>query len=67
MSLVVNGFLLYKDGAPVAFDPKQVSSSLRDNRETTIDLTLTHGTASVRFWTCDLTKEYVELNADYTT
>ena len=67
MSLVVNGFLLYKDGAPVAFEPKQVSSSLRENRETMIDLTLTHGAASVRFWTCDLTKEYVELNADYTT
>lgn len=67
MSLVVNGFLLYKDGAPVAFDPKQVSSSLRDNRETTINLTLSHGSAAVRFWTCDLTKEYVELNADYTT
>jgi len=67
MSLVVNGFLLYRDGAPVAFDAAQVSASLLDNREVTIDLTLTHGTASVRFWTCDLTKEYVELNADYTT
>ena len=67
MSLVVNGFLLYQDGAPVAFDAKQVSSSLRDNRETTINLTLKHGSAFVRFWTCDLTKEYVELNADYTT
>lgn len=67
MSLVVNGFLLYRDGAPVDFDAKQVSASLRDNRNVTIDLKLTHGTASVRFWTCDLTKEYVELNADYTT
>ncbi len=67
MSLVVNDFQLYKDGAPVAFDAKQVSSSLRDNRNVTINLTLKHGTAAVRFWTCDLTKEYVELNADYTT
>ncbi len=67
MSLVVNGFQLYKDGAPVDFDATQVSSSLRDNRNTTIDLTLNHGSAAVRFWTCDLTKEYVELNADYTT
>jgi glutamate N-acetyltransferase/amino-acid N-acetyltransferase len=67
MSLVVNGFLLYKSGAPVEFDAKQVSASLRDNRNTTIDLTLIHGSASIRFWTCDLTKEYVELNADYTT
>lgn len=67
MSLVVNGFLLYRDGAPVDFDAKQVSSSLRDNRNVTVDLTLKHGTAAVRFWTCDLTKAYVELNADYTT
>ena len=67
MSLVVNGFLLYQDGAPVGFDAKEVSSSLRDHRNVTIDLTLKHGTAKVRFWTCDLTKEYVELNADYTT
>ncbi len=67
MSLVVNGFLLYQSGAPVAFDAKQVSTNLRDNRNVTIDLSLTHGSAKVRFWTCDLTKEYVELNADYTT
>ena len=67
MSLVVNGFLLYRDGAPVDFDAKEVSASLRDNRNVTINLTLKHGTAEVRFWTCDLTKEYVELNADYTT
>jgi glutamate N-acetyltransferase/amino-acid N-acetyltransferase len=67
MSLVVNGFPLYQSGTPVAFDAKEVSASLRDHRNVTIDLTLIHGTAKVRFWTCDLTKEYVELNADYTT
>ena len=67
MTLVVNGFLLYQSGAPVEFDAKQVSASLRENRNTTIDLKLIHGSAQIRFWTCDLTKEYVELNADYTT
>ena len=25
------------------------------------------GSAAVRFWTCDLTAEYIRLNADYTT
>jgi glutamate N-acetyltransferase/amino-acid N-acetyltransferase len=67
MSLVVNGFLLYQAGTPVAFDAGQVSTSLRENREVHIELKLTHGSEKVRFWTCDLTKEYVELNADYTT
>lgn len=67
MSLVVNGFPLYESGTPVPFDAAKVSSSLRDNRNVTIDLKLIHGTEKVRYWTCDLTKEYVELNADYTT
>ena len=67
MTLVVNQFLLYQSGAPVEFDAKQVSASLRDNRNVTIELRLTLGEERVRFWTCDLTKEYVELNADYTT
>ena len=67
MTLVVNGFLLYQAGAPVEFDAKQVSENLRENRQVTIDLKLTHGTGQVRYWTSDLTKEYVELNADYTT
>jgi glutamate N-acetyltransferase / amino-acid N-acetyltransferase len=67
MTLVVNGFLLYESGAPVEFDAKAVSTSLREHRNVTVDLKLTHGSEQIRFWTCDLTKEYVELNADYTT
>lgn len=67
MSLVVNGFPLYAAGRPLPFDAAVVSQSLRDNRDVKIELSLTQGDAGVRFWTCDLTKEYVELNADYTT
>jgi glutamate N-acetyltransferase/amino-acid N-acetyltransferase len=32
-----------------------------------IELDLTLGDAAVRFWTCDLTTEYVRLNSEYTT
>ena len=67
MSLSLNGFVLYCDGAPVPFDSAIVSEHLRANRETWIRLTFTLGDASVRFWTSDLTAEYVRLNADYTT
>jgi glutamate N-acetyltransferase/amino-acid N-acetyltransferase len=67
LSLWLNGTPLYKDGAPVEFDAKAVSDHLRKNRETSIKLVLTHGTGSIRFWTCDLTAEYIRLNADYTT
>ncbi len=67
VSLKLNGVPLYRDGAPVAFDGDAVSRSIRENRDTTIQLTLAEGDAAVRFWTTDLTAEYVRLNADYHT
>ena len=67
LSLWLNDFPLYQAGAPVPFDAARVSAHLRARRETLIRLVLTHGSAAIRFWTCDLTAEYVRLNADYTT
>ncbi len=65
--LHLNGFLLYRDGAPVAFEAAAVSNSIKNNRDTLIELSFTEGTGSVRFWTADLTAEYVRINADYHT
>ena len=67
VGLTLNGFKLYRSGAPVPFDADQVSASIRDNRETAIVLTFAEGDAQKRFWTTDLTAEYVRLNADYHT
>lgn len=67
ISLKINGLPLYRAGAPVAFDPAVVSRSLRENRDVLVELDLTLGTEEVRFWTSDLTADYVRLNADYTT
>jgi glutamate N-acetyltransferase/amino-acid N-acetyltransferase len=67
VDLQINGFMLYKRGAPVAFDADKVSASIRENRDTHVVLHFTEGDAEVRFWTTDLTAEYVRLNADYHT
>lgn len=67
VTLHVNGFLLYQGGRPAEFDAAVVSASIRQNRETSVVLDFVEGTASVRFWTTDLTAEYVHLNADYHT
>jgi glutamate N-acetyltransferase/amino-acid N-acetyltransferase len=67
VSLWLNEVLIYKDGAPSSFDTQTLSQSIRDNRDVSIRLQLTHGDADVRFWTSDLTAEYVRLNSDYTT
>ena len=65
-SLTVNEIPLYREGTPVAFDAKAVSDAMATG-EVRIVLTFTLGKESVRFWTSDLTAEYVRLNADYTT
>jgi glutamate N-acetyltransferase/amino-acid N-acetyltransferase len=67
VSLRLNGWLLYQGGTPVDFDAQSVSQSIRNHRDTLIQLQLSEGEAGTRFWTSDLTAEYVRLNADYHT
>lgn len=67
MTLYLNGFCLYRDGTPVKFDEIEVSNSIRAERETHIELVFQEGSAGGRFWTTDLTPEYVRLNAEYRT
>jgi glutamate N-acetyltransferase/amino-acid N-acetyltransferase len=67
VSLHLNGLLLYERGAPVDFDPDVVSKSIAADRDTSVVLILEEGKSCARFWTTDLTTEYVRLNADYHT
>jgi glutamate N-acetyltransferase/amino-acid N-acetyltransferase len=67
ITLRLNDVLLYKSGTPVEFHAAEVSAALKNNRHVQIELEFPLGHESVRFWTCDLTAEYVRLNADYTT
>jgi glutamate N-acetyltransferase/amino-acid N-acetyltransferase len=67
VTLHLNGLLLYERGAPVDFDGDAVAKSIAADRDTSVVLILEEGTACARFWTTDLTAEYVRLNADYHT
>ncbi len=67
VGLRVNGSLLYQGGTPVDFDAEAVSDSIRTGRDVLIQLQLSEGDSAARFWTTDLTAEYVRLNADYHT
>jgi glutamate N-acetyltransferase/amino-acid N-acetyltransferase len=67
IDLRINGFELYRQGAPVEFDVEAASDSMRENPETHVLLTLGEGDAAVRFYTSDLTIEYIHINADYHT
>jgi glutamate N-acetyltransferase/amino-acid N-acetyltransferase len=67
VSLWINGVAVYEDGVPLAFDAAGLSQSIKSQRDVHLRLVLKSGIETVRFWTCDLTAEYIRLNADYTT
>ncbi len=67
LSLWMGPFELYRAGVPLPFDAKTASAYLKDNREVHLRLKFELGDGACRFYTCDLTPEYVRLNADYTT
>ncbi len=67
LSLWLGEFLLYDKGTPLPFDAAAVSGYMKANRELTMRLVFTLGSGRCTFYTCDLTYDYVRLNADYTT
>jgi glutamate N-acetyltransferase/amino-acid N-acetyltransferase len=65
-SLTINGIEVYHAGAPTNFNADAVSAAMKTG-EVHFELKFTHGKETSRCWTCDLTAEYVRLNADYST
>jgi len=61
----VQGVELYA-GAPVPFDAAHVSQLLR-REDVLLEADLAAGVAVAEAWGCDLTAEYVKINADYPT
>jgi glutamate N-acetyltransferase/amino-acid N-acetyltransferase len=67
LSLWLGDMLLYHHGVPQPVDFATASAYLKRERHVHLRLKFTLGTARCTFWTCDLTYEYVKLNAEYTT
>jgi glutamate N-acetyltransferase/amino-acid N-acetyltransferase len=71
VSLRINGTEVYREGIPLPFSATELSAMLKSNRDVHIELSVaggpSSGNESVRFWTSDLTCEYVRLNSEYTT
>ena len=67
LSLWMGDLLLYHEGVPQPFDAGSASASMKRSRELHLRLRFTLGAGRATVWTCDLTHDYVRLNADYTT
>lgn len=57
---------IYGNGAGLAYDASKLSAAMQAE-EMAIDIDLAIGAAAAEIFTCDLTYEYVRLNAEYTT
>jgi glutamate N-acetyltransferase/amino-acid N-acetyltransferase len=67
LSLWMGDLLLYHNGTPQPFDADTASAYLKRERHIHLRLLFTLGAGRCTFWTCDLTGEYIRLNAEYTT
>lgn len=56
---------VYSDGRPHPEREPEAHSHLEQDKETILGVDLGVGAASADVWTCDLTKDYVQINADY--
>jgi glutamate N-acetyltransferase / amino-acid N-acetyltransferase len=66
VELEIGGSPLVKDGAPLPFEKNAVAKYL-GGKEVIITLNLHLGRSKATAWGCDLSAEYVKINAEYTT
>jgi glutamate N-acetyltransferase/amino-acid N-acetyltransferase len=67
IKISINDFVMFEKGRADVSKLKEVSQSIKDRKQTNIDVNLGEGSSSWTSWGCDLTYEYVKENAEYTT
>jgi glutamate N-acetyltransferase/amino-acid N-acetyltransferase len=66
LSCTIGDIAVFRRGRPVKFDPKKVSKII-SQKEHTITVNLGAGKYGDFCYGCDLSKDYVTINADYHT
>ena len=65
--MLVNGITVCKNGLQAKFDEPEVQQQM-EGEEVRIDIqTGAGGPGRAVVWTCDLTEQYIRINADYRT
>jgi glutamate N-acetyltransferase/amino-acid N-acetyltransferase len=65
-TLSLQGVIVFRHGRPVPFNATKLSKALKAS-EVCVLLSCHLGNGRATCWTCDLSKEYVTINADYHT
>ncbi|HOJ50531.1 MAG TPA: bifunctional glutamate N-acetyltransferase/amino-acid acetyltransferase ArgJ [Spirochaetota bacterium] len=66
IKIIINDILVFKDGKPTDFDKVMLSNSMK-SKENIIIVDMGIGIFNTEFITCDLSYDYVKINAEYTT
>jgi glutamate N-acetyltransferase/amino-acid N-acetyltransferase len=66
LSLTIGDIKVIHQGQPVEFD-KSSAAALMSGREVSLCLDLGSGSSSLTGWGCDMSEEYIRINADYST
>jgi glutamate N-acetyltransferase/amino-acid N-acetyltransferase len=66
VDVYVNALALCRKGLDAGFDEAAAKKEL-DQKELTLRVELHQGSASARIWTCDFTRDYIDINASYRT
>jgi glutamate N-acetyltransferase / amino-acid N-acetyltransferase len=67
LTITLNGTRVFTRGKPASFDDAKLSASMKQAQTITIDCDLGLARGSYTAWTCDLSRDYIAINADYTT
>lgn len=65
--LSIEGYELYRDGAPTAFDEAAVSEAIKNREQVDVQLVVGTGPGNSNHIASDLTTDYVTFNSEYTT
>lgn len=66
MSLSIQGVTIFENGGPAVFDRAEVKRLLKTDT-VKIEADFNSGGANAVAWGCDLSKKYVDINAEYST
>lgn len=67
LDVTMNGIPLLRLGEPLPFDRAAAVARLKEAAEVTVEVGLNAGDAGATAWGCDLTFDYVKINAEYFT
>lgn len=67
ISISLQDIFLFKEGEIQNFSEKQVSEKMQSSEKVSVVCDMQTGSESSTVWGCDLSYEYVKINAEYTT